>query len=441
MLAMLFQDHKKLPAIWIEKKSLTYQELFVKIEILALSLTQQGINSRHRVAFIAETNLDSILLFYALLKIGASPCLLSTRIPVEKIPDYLKQSQSSFFLDCKTHSVQQCAVNIDPKENAILIFTSGSSGVPKLVSLKVEHFLANAQGATSRLCLTKESCYLLTVPLFHVSGLTILFRSLIVGSSIAFTSNLLEGHALASHISLVPTQLIRVLEKDCFFPHLKCALVGGAQISDSLVQSALHKKIPICLTYGMTEMASQITMTSLGDPLLPIHMGKPLAGREVTLASDGEILVKGTSLFLGYDSLLGVQKTLQDGNWFATGDRGAWDKKFNLEYKGRKDNLFISGGENIYPESIEEALGTIPGVLQAIVVPLEDREFGQRPVAFIHMQNKMLNKAEFHEKLSALLPRFSLPIHFLPFPLGLVAKSFKLKRSELKMWLQSNFLQ
>ena len=435
MLQMVFQDHKNLPAIQIGQKALTYQELFVKIETLALSLAQRGVNSGLRVAFVAETTLDSILCFYALLKIGASPCLLSTRLPREKIPEYLKESQSSFFLDCKTNSVQKCIVDIEPKDTSILLFTSGSSGFPKLVSLKVEHFLASARGSVERLRLKKESCYLLSVPLFHVSGLSILFRCLLAGSSIAFTSDFL----LASHVSWVPTQLLRALERKCSFCRLECALVGGAQISDTLIQLALRKKIPLCLTYGMTEMASQITMTRLEDGLFPVHVGKPLPGKEVKIAEDGEILVRGDSLFSGYDSLLGVQKNLLEGGWFATGDLGAWNKDFNLEYKGRKDNLFISGGENIYPESIEEALGTISGVLQVVVVPLEDREFGHRPVAFVHMQGPLLSKEEFYEKLSSLLPRFSFPIHFFPFPEEILAKSFKVKRLELKNWLGSQF--
>ncbi len=432
MLQQWFISNGSLPAIWMEDRCITYQELWQKIRALSFDFTQQGIKAGDRAAFVTETSVNSIITFFALLEIGASPCLLSTRLPLEKIPTYLSAARSSFFLDVKTSSAEKCKTDFVSEKQEILLFTSGSSGSPKLASLNVEHFVASAGSSNIALSLTPENCWLLTVPLFHVSGLSILFRCLLQGSSIVLTSDLLSGHPFASHVSLVPTQLLRVLEKASPFPHLKCALIGGAPISESLIQKALEKKMPLYLTYGMTELASQITMTSKSDALLPLHLGKPLPGKELSFASDGEILVRGSSLFNGYDTLLGPQKKLIGDGWFATGDLGAFDANGNLKYKGRKDNLFISGGENIYPEPIEEALGTIKGVLQAIVVPLDDLEFGKRPVAFVHMEDPMLSKEEFHERLIHLLPKFCLPIHFFPFPKQLLEKGFKVKRSELR---------
>jgi len=431
-LQQCFISNGSLPAIWTHDLSISYQALWQKIEDLSFYFAQQGIKERDRVAFVTETSVHSIIAFFALLEIGASPCLLSTRLPSEKIPSYLSAARSSFFLDIKTNSIQKRKIDPLSHDQAVLLFTSGSSGSPKLASLSVEHFIASAGSSNLALSLTSNSCFLLTVPLFHVSGLSILFRCLLSGSSIALTSDLLIGHPSITHVSLVPTQLLRVLEKESPFPYLKCALIGGAPISESLIQKALEKKMPLYLTYGMTEMASQITMTSKSDCLLPLHLGKPLLGKELSFASDGEILVKGTSLFNGYDSPLGAQKTVLKGGWFATGDLGALDTNGNLKYKGRKDNLFISGGENIYPEPIEEALGTISGVLQSLVIPLEDLEFGNRPVAFIHMEGSLLSKEEFHEKLIHLIPKFCLPIHFLPFPKEFLEKGFKVKRSDLR---------
>ena len=436
MLRQWFASNDALPAIWIEDTSITYQGLWQKIQELSFYFTQQGIKAGDRATFVAETSIHSITTFFALLEIGASPCLLSTRLPQQKIQDYLEAAKSSFFLDIKTSSIEQCKIDPVPQDQSILLFTSGSSGSPKLASLKVEHFAASAQSSIKALSLTSEGCFLLAVPLFHVSGLSILFRCLLSGSSIALTSDLLSGHPFVSHVSLVPTQLLRVLEKTSFkgsfFPHLKCALIGGAPISENLIQKALEKAIPLYLTYGMTEMASQITMTSQSDSFLSLHLGKPLPDKELSFASDGEILVKGSSLFNGYDTPLGPQKKLLEGGWFATGDLGALDEDGNLRYKGRKDNLFISGGENIYPEPIEEALGTIAGVLQTLVIPLDDLEFGKRPVAFVHMAGPMLSKEEFQERLTSLLPKFCIPIHFLPFPREILEKSFKVARSELR---------
>jgi len=440
MLQTLFTDNLSCPAIWIGERSITYKVLLEEIDSLTLNFREMGIQSGHRVAFIADLDLSSIVTFFALLKLGASPCLLSTRIPIEQTDFYLKEARISFFIDRKGHLEKRVEGKV-LNESEILLFTSGSSGFPKLVSLKVSHFLESAKGSIERLDLSSQSCYLLTVPLFHVSGLSVLFRALKSGCSIEISSNLLDGNERASHVSMVPTQLLRVLERSSSFPKLKCLLLGGAQISENLVQLALKRDLPLYLTYGMTEMASQITVTSLGDSLIPIHLGKPLPNKQIDFSPEGEILVKGSSLFTGYDSFSGIERPFEEGGWFATGDLGTLDEKGNLIYSGRKDNLFISGGENIYPEFIEKALGKVPGILQSLVIPIEDREFGHRPVAFIQVENAMPSKEKIYDHVSAFIPKFCLPIHFFPFPPKLESMSFKHRRGELKKWLKDNFVK
>ena len=108
MLQQWFVSNGKLPAIWIEDVCITYQELWQKIQDLALVLKGQGIKGGDRAAFVAETNANSIIALFALLEIGASPCLLSTRLPPEKIPSYLEAARASFFLvDVKTGSIEK----------------------------------------------------------------------------------------------------------------------------------------------------------------------------------------------------------------------------------------------------------------------------------------------------------------------------------------------
>lgn len=438
MLNQLIQGSSTSPAIWMNDIYISYQDFASRIKDVSKCLLQQGIQKGARVAFIAKTDLHSILVFFALLELEASPCPLSTRIPIEQVPVYTKQARASFFLNTESFQLDKMNIQYPSQENAILLFTSGSTGSPKLVCLHFSHFLSNAKGSSCYFNLKgKESCWLLSVPLFHVSGLSILFRSFLTGSSIVLSENLLQGHHFATHISLVPTQLLRIIQHKTSFPKLLVALIGGAPISTSLIQLSTDRKIPVVLTYGMTEMASQITMTQPGDSLFPIHLGKALPNREISIDENGEILVKGSCLFDGYDSPSGPSKKLLQGEWFQTGDLGAWNQDNNLEYKGRKDNLFISGGENIYPEEIERALKSIPGILEAIVVPLQDSEFGQRPVAFIHMLGNLLSKEEFLERLSPLLPRFCLPIHFFPFPQEELNKNSKIKRSNISKWLKT----
>lgn len=439
MLQTLSHKHLSLPFIWVEDQCISYQDLVENTQTLIDHFTAQGIKKNDRIAFIAEKSPASIFIFFALLEMGVSICLLSTRIPEESIPFYLDLARVSCTLNPDTLSIQRrCkGEDLDP---SILLFTSGSQGTPKLVSLKPIHFIESAKSSLERLRLKEEKgCWLLSLPLFHVSGLSILFRCFLSQSSVAFTSDLLQGHPLVTHLSLVPTQLLKILDKTHIFPKLKCALIGGAPISEHLIRMSLKKNIPIYLTYGMTETASQITMTDYKDTLLPPHLGKPLPGKDVKISDEGEILVKGNSLFLGYDTKEGLKKPFLEDSWFATGDLGKWNLEGNLEHLGRKDNLFISGGENIHPEMIEKALEKIPGVFSALVVPLEDPEFGERPVAFVEM-DILLEKEIFYIHLKPLLPKFCLPLYFLPFPEE-SAQNLKWKRSELKILAKKILLQ
>ncbi len=319
-------------AIETSDESLSYETLAHKIEAKAKELQKQGVFAGSRVAFIAESNLRTILTLLALFLLKASPCLLSFRLPKESLPSLLEKARISFFIDSKNSSLQKISIQ-KPLPEAILLFTSGSSGHPKLACLHFSHFMESALGSTLALDLLTPGKWLLSTPLFHVSGLSILFRCLTTKSTI-----LLAHPSSATHLSFVPTQLLRLLESNQEFPSLRCLLLGGAPISETLLQKALSKNLPIKATYGLTETASLVTLSS---SLSSLHLGKALPGRELMINETGEILVRGKTLFSGYD--LGSDPTLpltQDG-WFATKDLGSFTKEGNLLYKGRKANLFI----------------------------------------------------------------------------------------------------
>ncbi len=427
---------KFLTAIFLKEQKITYEELGRQVDATAKNLKKVGISAGMRVAFIGQNSLPCILVILALLQLEASPCILSTRIPEETVLLKAKEARASFLLDPDSFSITRIGLE-EKKEQHILLFTSGSSGTSKIACLTKEQFLVSAHSSTALLGLKPgKSCYLLSVPLFHVSGLSILFRCLSVGASVA-----LEDRQQVTHISLVPTQLLRLIkeEKKRFYPELQCLLLGGAPLGEDLLKKALENHLPVRTTYGMTETASQITMSHPLDILLPLHLGKPLPGKEVQLSKENEILVKGNSLFSGYDKKSGPFIPLLEGGWFATGDLGSFNSEGNLVYTGRKDNLFISGGENIYPEEIEKALTSLTGISLAAVVPIEDLEFGERPLAFIQTDSPLLNKKELQEKLSSLLPKFCIPIDFLPFPIQ-TSQNFKIQRKELKQLAKDHFI-
>jgi O-succinylbenzoic acid--CoA ligase len=177
-------------------------------------------------------------------------------------------------------------------------------------------------------------------------------------------SNPLTFHEKATHASFVPTQLFRYLKGECLGANsLKALLVGGASTNESLVQECKERDLPLYLTYGMTEMGSQITCGLYAN-------GKVLPYRDLMIDSTGEIKVKGKSLFSGYLREDGTTHLpLDEKGYFSTRDIGSYDEEKGLVLVGRKDRQFISGGENIQPEEIEKMMKSLFSLSYCKVTP------------------------------------------------------------------------
>jgi O-succinylbenzoic acid--CoA ligase len=194
-----------------------------------------------------------------------------------------------------------------------------------------------------------------------------------------------------------------------------------------LIEQSVKLGLNIYLSYGLTEMSSQVAtgqVTQINQACVKI-----LPYRQVSIASEGEILVKGEVLFKGYVTGSKLHLPVSD-TWFPTGDIGRLDKEGCLTVTGRRDSMFISGGENIHPEEIEKALLSIKGIMEAVVVPKEDKEFGQRPIAFIKFAEGPLPEDHLIRCLQAVLPRFKVPIAFLPWPQDLISRGVKISRQD-----------
>jgi O-succinylbenzoic acid--CoA ligase len=179
-------------------------------------------------------------------------------------------------------------------------------------------------------------------------------------------------------------------------------------------------------------MASQVTTTLPGASIEELRTaGRVLPNREVSISKSGEILVRGETLFAGYVEGEEPDRPLDAEGWFHTRDLGEIDESGYLRVGGRMDNLFISGGENIQPEEIEEALCRLDGIDEAVVVPVLDEEFGARPVAFVRAAGRM--PEELARKLEPLLPRFKIPISFHPWPEE-ARRGMKADRAVLREW-------
>jgi O-succinylbenzoic acid--CoA ligase len=307
----------------------------------------------------------------------------------------------------------------------------------------------SALGSNALLTVNPGDRWLLSLPLYHVGGLGILYRCFLGGGAVVLER---PGVDLAdqiaqdriTHLSLVPTQLRRLLKHPDLKrlrSSLKVVLLGGAPIPPDLLQQASDAGLPVYPTYGLTEMASQV---ATGSPERPAKL-RVLPHREVKIADDGAICVRGDTLFLGYVTKDGIARPLDSEGWFQTGDTGRIDSRGFLHVRGRKDNMFISGGENVHPEAIEAALSGVDGIEVVVVVPVEDAEYGHRPVAFLRYradfnlseaESELSEEARFgfdHHSLSAelekTLPRFMLPVAYYPWPHGYSPAGIKLDRS------------
>jgi O-succinylbenzoic acid--CoA ligase len=192
--------------------------------------------------------------------------------------------------------------------------------------------------------------------------------------------------------------------------------MGGSGMPPTLIRAALERGLPVHTSYGLTEMASQVTATRAGASLEDLlTSGSVLPYREVSISGEGEVLVRGATLFAGYVEGDRVRSPVDEDGWFHTGDLGAFDGEGRLLVRGRRDNMFVSGGENVQPEEIEAALEAIEGITASVVVPVRDAEFGSRPVAFVRSMGGFSPEG-LAGALEARLPRFMVPIAFHPWP-------------------------
>jgi len=284
-----------------------------------------------------------------------------------------------------------------------VLYTSGTSGQPKGACLTWSNFMASARAAEDRLGATVSRRWLACMPLFHVGGLSILMRSVLFGGPVRLqsrfdpvaVSDALDGGDIAG-ISLVPTMLSRLLAHrgTRAAPRgLEALLLGGAAAAPELVARALAAGYPVCPTYGLTEATSQVATAAPPragarepSPMLPV-LGTEVRivgdSRDVPPGDAGEIIVRGATVMCGYlhddDS---TARALRDG-WLHTGDIGYLDAAGGLHVLDRRNDLVVSGGENVYPAEIEAVLLEHPAVEDAGVTGVPDADLGARVVAWV----------------------------------------------------------
>lgn len=421
-------------------------DLQQRVDSLAAGFIQQGVSEGTGVVLRSKNSPDALLAYLALLQTGARLLPLNPQLPVSLCAELLPSLDIAFILDLSGSSFElnlpvlelrragaaENTVDWQPERVATLTLTSGSCGLPKAAAHTARAHLASAEGVLGLIPFTQADSWLLSLPLFHVSGQGIIWRWLSAGATLVLTGGESLDTALenCSHASLVPTQLWRLLQQPRLPEKLQDVLLGGAHIAQELTDQAERAGIRCWCGYGMTEAASTVTAKRADGTS---GVGHVLTGKEVMLV-EGEVWIRTPSLAAGYWQHGALTPLTDAEGWFQTRDRGEWQGD-ELYIAGRLDNLFFSAGEGVQPEDIERVLESHPQVRRAFVLPVDDAEFGQRPVALIDFQSEVTSE-HLTAWLQGKLARFQQPVRYYTLPQEVAQGGIKISRQQLKLWLE-----
>lgn len=337
----------------------------------------------------------------------------------------------------------------NPDRTISIMYTSGTTGRPKGVRQTLENHMSSALGSALSSGVLPEDKWLCVMPLYHISGFSMIMRSLIYGSALQlhtrFEPKAILGaieHDGISHLSVVTTmlgQLLEQYEKQPFpIPSMfRTVLAGGGPVPASYLKQAQSNGFPVVQTYGMTETSSQTCTLLAEDAIRKLgSAGKPLFFAEVCIdgESEGEVWVRGPHVTPGYIGAAAHMDPVTEDGWLKTGDIGRIDEEGYLYILDRRSDLIVSGGENIYPAEIEQVLVGHPSIQEAGVTGKPDERWGQVPVAFV-----VLRPGEELPELDSYLGQH-LAKYKHPKEIRVVEQlprnaSNKLVRRELKNWL------
>ncbi len=391
-------DH---PALVTATGTLSYAELFARAAATTAGLRARGVATGDRVAVALPSGEAFALAVHGALLAGAVVVPIDLRLTAEerarRVGEALVVDEPVVVREPLAPGEPVACALDDP---AAVMFTSGTTSAPRPVVLTHGNWLASALGSAAVLGLDLDERWLCPMPPVHVGGLSVLVRSAIYGTTAvlherfdtdAVLGELMDPARGTTLVSLVPTMLARLLDAGLRAPPaLRWALLGGGPIAPALLARAAAAEVSVAPTYGMTEACSQIAT----------H-GWPLPGVELTLAADGEILVRGATVSPG---------ALTADGWLHTGDLGTLDERGRLSITGRKADTIVTGGENVAPTEVEEVLLEHPAVADAGVFARPDAEWGEAIVARVVLRPGAETDADaLRAHCATRLARFKVP--------------------------------
>lgn len=465
-------------------RALTYAELFHAAVAKAHELrTQYGVKKKDRIAAIANNDLDYVVLFFAAQRLGAILVPVNFRLTYREVEHIITDSdpalliyQESFadlagqlfenkkvtqkaLLSSKIPSDEPLDESFlgSPSDPVMILYTSGTTGAPKGAVLSHEMIFWNSINTTMRLNLSQQDCTVIFLPFFHTGGWNVLTTPILHrGGTIVLLKKFdgdkileLSSSEKATILFGVPTTMDMMARSPLFnkvdISTIRYAICGGEPMPIPLIKTWDEKGIPIRQGYGLTEFGPNVFSLNEEDAVRKIgSIGFPNFyiearivdnnGNELGTNEIGELVLKGPMCMTGYwKNEKATKETLKDG-WLHTGDLVRRDEEGFFYVVGRKKDMFISGGENIYPPELEQVIRTLPGVREVAVIGVPDEKWGEVGKAFIVKDREDLSMEELQAHCLKNLAKFKIPKSFVflsELPKGDSGKILKRKLAEL----------
>jgi O-succinylbenzoic acid--CoA ligase len=359
-------------------ETISYAELERRAGAVARRLAGQGVRRGSNVTLEIEPGITFAVALHALMKLGAVVCPLNARAPEAERERVCAALQPALRIKSEidpglTEADFPLLGEVDLDAIHCRIQTSGTSGRTRTVGLTYGNHLWSAVGSGFNLGVNPDDRWLCCLPTYHVSGLSILLRSAIYGTGAVVHPGFDPeriGRSLREDgvtlVSLVATQLNRLLDLEVDLSGPRAILVGGGPVPEESLQRAADSGAVVVQTYGMTEAASQVTTLAPADAERKRgSAGRPLLTTHLRI-EDGEILVQGPTV---------SPECTDEGGWLHTGDLGWIDDEGFLYVTDRMGDVIVTGGENVMPAEIEEVLMRHPDVAEAAVVGRPDEQW------------------------------------------------------------------
>lgn len=465
-------------------RALTYSQLYHATLAKAHELrTEFGIQKNSRVAVIANNDLDYVVLFFATQRLGAILVPVNFRLTYREVEHIVNDSAPALlvyqeaFADVAAQLFENSKVTQkallsskipsdglfdesflgSPSDPVMILYTSGTTGAPKGAVLSHEMIFWNSINTTMRLNLSQNDCTVIFLPFFHTGGWNVLTTPILHrGGTILLLKKFdadkileLSSSEKATILFGVPTTMEMMARSPLFatvdISSVRYAICGGEPMPIPLIKTWADRGIPVRQGYGLTEFGPNVfslneedalrKIGSIGFPNFYIDIrvvdndGKDVAANEV-----GELILKGPMCMTGYwRNEKATKETIKNG-WLHTGDLVRRDEEGFVYVVGRKKDMFISGGENVYPPELEQVIRTLPGVREVAVIGVPDEKWGEVGKAFVVKDRADLSTDELQSHCLKNLAKFKIPkfFVFLPeLPKGDSGKILKRKLSEI----------